>query len=258
MNNDSPANSAAPSQSDLDQRQLLRVVQDFHELRRQREQAYGELARAHRITLSKLALAAEYKDGDTGIHIVRIGALSALLSRILGKPADWCARIEQAAPMHDIGKIGIPDDILKKPAGLSAHERKIMETHPVIGAQILGNTDVPVLHMAAEIALGHHERWDGSGYPHRLHGEDIPESARIVAVIDFIDALTMDRCYRKALTDEEALTMLKTSRGSHFDPRIVDAAIAAFPQITALRDAINRGEYQQEAGYPPMLARSPQ
>lgn len=256
MKNDSPTSPVAPP-SDLDQRQLLRVVQDFHQLRRQREQAYAELARAHRITLSKLALAAEYKDGDTGIHIVRIGALSALLSRILGKPADWCLHIEQAAPMHDIGKIGIPDEILKKPAGLTAHERKVMETHPVIGAQILGNTDVPVLHMAAEIALGHHERWDGSGYPHRVRGEDIPECARIVAVIDFIDALTMDRCYRKALTDEDALTMLQTSRGSHFDPRIVDAAVAAFPQITALRDTINRGEYKQSEGYLPHFVPSP-
>ena len=252
--NDRSFTAAPLPQTDLDHRQILRVVQDFHEMRRQREHAYGELAHAHRITLSKLTLAAEYKDGDTGVHIVRIGALSALLSRILGEPADWCARIEQAAPMHDIGKIGIPDDILKKPGGLNAHERAIMETHPISGAQILGNTDVPVLLMAAEIAHGHHERWDGSGYPQGLKGEDIPESARIVAVIDFIDALTMDRCYRKAISDDETLTMLKTSSGNHFDPRIVDATIAAFPQITALRDAINRGEHGQDKGVAPHLA----
>lgn len=232
-------------QFDLDQNQVLRIVQDLHQIRRQREKAYDELANAHRITLAKLAVAAEYKDGDTGEHIVRIGALSGLLAHVLGKPADWCERIEQAAPMHDIGKIGIPDNILKKPGGLTPLEREIMETHPLIGAQILGNTDVPVLRMAAEIALGHHERWDGSGYPQRLRGEAIPESARIVAVIDFIDALTMDRCYRKALADDEALSMLKAGSGSHFDPSVVDAAVSAFSRLAALRDAINRGEHEQ-------------
>ena len=243
MNPDRPAPPPpAPAHNDLDQRQLVRLLQDFHQLRRQREQAYEALARAHRVTLSKLALAAEYKDGDTGIHIVRIGALSAYLARLLGKPEAWCRDIELAAPMHDIGKIGIPDSILKKPGGLTAQEREIMQTHPLIGAQILGNTDVPVLAMAAEIALGHHERWDGTGYPRGLAGEAIPESARIVAVIDFIDALTMDRCYRKALSDAETLTMLQATRGSHFDPAIVDAAVAAFPRLAALRDAINRGE----------------
>ena len=235
-------------QFDLDQNQVLRIVQDLHHIRRQREKAYDELANAHRITLAKLAVAAEYKDGDTGTHIVRIGALSGLLAHVLGKPADWCERIEQAAPMHDIGKIGIPDSILKKPDGLTPLEREIMESHPLIGAQILGNTDVPVLRMAAEIALGHHEKWDGSGYPQHLQGEAIPEAARIVAVIDFIDALTMDRCYRKAFADDEALSMLKAGSGSHFDPTVVDAAVNAFTRLTALRDAINRGEHDQRAG----------
>ncbi|ENO82310.1 metal-dependent phosphohydrolase [Thauera sp. 27] len=229
--------------NDLDQHQILRIVQDFHLLRRQREDAYDELKRAYHITLTKLALAAEYKDGDTGTHIVRIGALSGLLARNMGMPADWSERIEQAAPMHDIGKIGIPDGILKKPDGLTVEERKIMETHPVIGAQILGNTNVPVLQMAAEIALGHHERWDGQGYPNRLKGDAIPQSARIVTAIDFFDALTMDRCYRKALPDDTAKEMLCRGRGSHFDPAVVDALVASLPQLTALRDAINRGEW---------------
>jgi putative two-component system response regulator len=230
----------------LDQLQLLRIVQDLHGLRRQREKAYDELARAHRITLSKLALAAEYRDGDTGTHIVRLGALSGLLARSLAKPESWCEDIEQAAPMHDIGKIGIPDEILKKPGGLTAAEREIMETHAIIGAQILGNTDVPVLCMAAEIALNHHEQWDGNGYPRRLKGEEIPEAARIVAVIDFIDALTMDRCYRKAFSDEEVLSLLWSSRGTRFEPRIVDAAIKGFQRLTALRDAINRVDFGHE------------
>ncbi|MHB1374253.1 MAG: HD-GYP domain-containing protein [Thauera sp.] len=237
------SNENAPSPYAPDQPQLLRIVQDLHGLRRQCERAYDELARAHRITLSKLALAAEYRDGDTGTHIMRIGALSGLLARCLGKPEAWCRDIEQAAPMHDIGKIGIPDAILKKPGELTAAEREIMQTHAIIGAQILGDTDVPLLRMAAEIALNHHEQWDGSGYPRRLRGEAIPQAARIVAVIDFIDALTMDRCYRKAFSDDEVLSMLWSSRGTRFEPRIVDAAITAFPRLTALRDAVNRVDF---------------
>ncbi len=225
--------------SDLDQRQLLRYVQDMHQLRRQREEAYDRLKHAHQITLSKLALAAEYKDGDTGTHIDRIGILSGELARLLGQPPDWCDLIIQAAPMHDIGKIGVPDSILKKPGALTSTERQIMETHPLIGAQILGNTDVPVLKMAADIALGHHEHWNGGGYPRKLEGEAIPLSARIVAIIDFIDALMMDRCYRKALSEDETLAMLKVRRGTHLDPEIVDAAIAIFPRLVALRKMID-------------------
>lgn len=217
-------------------------MQDLHRLRPQCERAYDELARAHCITLSKLALAAEYRDGDTGSHIVRIVALSGLLARKLGKPEAWCNDIEQAAPMHDIGKIGIPDEILKKPGAFTAAVREIMQTHAIIGGQILGDTDVPVLRMAAEIALSHHEQWAGGGYPRRLRGEAIPEAARTVAVIDFIDALTMDRCYRKTISDE-VLSMLWSNRGTRFEPRIVDAAIAAFPRLTALRDAVNRVDF---------------
>lgn len=228
-----------PTSSELDQRQLLRFVQDMHQLRRQREEAYNRLKHAHQITLSKLALAAEYKDGDTGTHIERIGALSGELARLLGQPAEWCELIAQAAPMHDIGKIGVPDSILKKPGPLNSSERRIMETHPIIGAQILGGTDVPVLKMAAEIALGHHEHWNGGGYPGKLKDQAIPLSARIVAIIDFIDALMMDRCYRKALSQDETLTMLKTGRGGHFDPEIIDAAVANFPQLAALRTKID-------------------
>ena len=228
-----------PITSDRDMHQLLRFVQDMHQLRRQREEAYNHLKHAHRITLTKLALAAEYKDGDTGTHIERIGALSGELARILGQPEDWCELIIQAAPMHDIGKIGVPDSILKKPSALTASERQIMETHPLIGAQILGNTDVPVLQMAAEIALGHHEHWNGSGYPNRLTGKATPLCARIVAIIDYIDALMMDRCYRKALSPDETLTMLKTGRGGHFDPEIIDATVANFPRLVALRTRID-------------------
>lgn len=233
------APSPSPA-SDLDQSQLLRYVQDMHQLRKQREQAYRRLAHAHRITLSKLALAAEYKDGDTGAHIERIGALSGVLAQALGQAAEWCELIVQAAPMHDVGKIGIPDHILKKPGPLTTDERRIMETHSLIGAQILGGTDVPVLQMAAEIALGHHERWNGSGYPSGVRELEIPLCARIVAVADFLDALMMDRCYRPALGEDEVLSMIKAGRGSHFDPAIVDVTVTHFPQLVALRKRIDK------------------
>lgn len=225
-----------------EQLQLERLVHDFHQLRAQRRKAYAELQRAHHITLSKLALAAEYKDNDTGVHILRVGRLSRLLAEALGQAHDWCVRLELAAPMHDIGKIGVPDHILNKPAALDADERARMQLHTVHGAEILGGTDVPVLQMAAEIALNHHEKWDGSGYPRGLEGTQIPCSARIVAVIDFIDALSMNRCYRPALPDSEVLDMLRAASGEHFDPHIAEQAIAIYPRLASARDAINRGE----------------
>jgi len=224
---------------DVDQSQLQRIIKDLHHVRRQREDAYAGLKRAHQITLEKLALAADYKDGDTGTHIARIGVLSAILAKKLDMPYEWCDRIAQAAPMHDIGKIGIPDHILKKTGPLDPDEQAIMQTHPVIGAQILSGANIPVLEMAAEIALTHHEKWDGSGYPRRLAGEEIPLSGRIVAAIDFYDALTMDRCYRKALTDHEATLMLEVGAGRHFDPDVVKTMLANIVHLREVRDQIN-------------------
>lgn len=223
----------------LSEQQMLRILKDFHQVRRQREEAYLELKRAHQLTLSKLALAAEYKDGDTGVHITRIGVLSAILAKAMGLPLEWCDCISQAAPMHDIGKIGIPDKILKKAGPLDASELIIMQTHPAIGAQILGGTSIPVLDMAADIALTHHEKWDGSGYPHGLAGEEIPLPGRIVAAVDFFDALTMDRCYRKALPDDEALMMLKVGAGQHFDPVVVSVMFANIDRLCEAREKIN-------------------
>jgi putative two-component system response regulator len=141
--------------------------------------------------------------------------------------------------MHDVGKIGIPDHILKKPMALDDNERAIMNTHPEVGAKILGEGGVPLIRMAREIALTHHECWDGSGYPRGLRGIEIPLAGRIVSVIDFLDALTMDRCYRKALTDEDAIAMLRARRGVNFDPAIVDVALSISDELIRLRDEIN-------------------
>lgn len=232
------ANEAAVP-PEIGQQQLLRILQDFHSVRKQREQAYLELKRAHQITLSKLALAAEYKDGDTGTHITRIGVLSAILAQAMGMPFEWCERIAEAAPMHDVGKIGIPDHILKKRGPLEPAEQAVMQTHPAIGAQILGGSSIPVLDMAAEIALTHHEKWDGSGYPRRLAGDEIPLSGRIVAAVDFFDALTMDRCYRAALPDEEAIMMLRVGAGQHFDPKVIHVMLANIDRFCEARARIN-------------------
>jgi putative two-component system response regulator len=219
--------------------QLSRMLEDFHALRKDREDAYRALVRAHHEMLMRLARASEYKDGDTGTHILRTGHLSALLAKAMGMPKEWCSTIQHAAPMHDVGKIGVPDEILKKRGALAVDEWEIMKKHPAIGAEILGGSEVPVLKMAAEIALSHHEKWDGSGYPSGLSGDAIPLSGRIVAVIDFFDALTMDRCYRRAVQDDVVFEMMRKGSGQHFDPDIVDKAISIGAELVDLRDRIN-------------------
>lgn len=219
--------------------QMERLVADFGRMYRERNEALQEVTRAHHEALLRLSLAAEFKDDDTGVHIVRIGYLAEALALMLGESADSAAMLRRAAPMHDVGKIGIADGVLKKPGPLAPDERVAMNRHPEIGAAILGQSRIPLFQLAASIALSHHERWDGRGYPHGLAGEAIPLAGRIVAVVDFIDALTMSRCYRPAYDDEQALGMLAEQSGAAFDPRVVDAFIAHAGQLLALRDRLN-------------------
>ena len=220
--------------------QMERLVADFGRMYRERNEALQEVARDHHDALLRLARAAEFRDDDTGVHIVRIGFLSGALARHLGQTPEQAQLLRQAAPMHDIGKIGVPDGVLKKPGGFTPAERQIMNQHPRIGAEILGRSRIPLFQLAAEVSLSHHERWDGAGYPAGLAGEQIPLSGRIVAVADFFDALTMDRCYRAAFADAQALTMLQAERGRAFDPRVVDAFLAHADELIALRDQVNR------------------
>lgn len=222
--------------------QHTRFWRDFHLLRYQRDDVIGKLKRAQIEILARLAKAASFKDDDTGSHIVRIGVLSAKLGFHLGQAPDWCAMLEKAAPMHDIGKIGIPDSILKKNGSLSPDELTIMRTHPTLGAEILGGSEVPVLELAAEVALSHHERWDGTGYPAGLARDGIPISGQIVALIDFFDALTMDRCYRKAFSYDEALLMIGEQRGKHFNPKLVDIFVQHQNEFIALREYLNESQ----------------
>jgi putative two-component system response regulator len=221
------------------QDQMLQLMTDMRHLYAERNQALVRVTQAHHDTLLRLALAAEYRDGDTGTHIARIGLLAEAVALALDEPADWAAMLRRAAPMHDIGKIGIRDAVRKKEGPLSPDERQEMNRHPQIGAEILGQSQVPVLDLAAEVALTHHERWDGRGYPHGRQGPDIPLSGRIVAVVDFFDALTMDRCYRPAFTDEEALRMLGDQSGRQFDPRVVQAFLHEAAALVRLRNRIN-------------------
>ncbi|TMI98780.1 MAG: HD domain-containing protein [Bacillati bacterium ANGP1] len=197
----------------------LRVRERTREL----EDAYFEMA-------ERLAAAAEFRDDDTGEHARRVGELSAVLARNLGLAADEVELIRRAAPLHDVGKIGIPDHILLKPGTLIPEEFELMKTHVKVGAGILSEGKSGLLRLAEEIALTHHERWDGTGYPVGLKGEAIPLSGRIVAVADVFDAIISPRPYRKARSTEEAIEVIENGAGSQFDPRVVDALMAHVDQ----------------------------
>jgi len=220
--------------------QMECLITDLGRMVQQRNEALREVTRAHHEALLRLARAAEFRDDDTGVHLLRIGFLAEALALLAGQTPEFAERLRWAAPMHDIGKIGVPDEVLKKPGAYSPEERKIMNGHAMMGAQILGGSRSPLFQMAAEVALNHHERWDGSGYPLGLVGEAIPLSGRLVAVVDFFDALTMNRCYRPAFPDSQALAMMAAQRGLAFDPWLVDLALAHAEDLIALRDHINR------------------
>jgi len=189
---------------------------------------YTDFASAReREILLRLARAGEYRDEATGSHIVRIGKLSRGIAEILGLGEKECTIIEAAAPMHDIGKIGIADSILHKPGSLTEAERNVMKTHTQIGYEILKDSSSPFVQRGAEIALAHHEKFDGSGYPYGIRGQDIPISARIVAVADVYDALTSKRDYKTAWTPAQACEFIADQEGAHFDPVCVKAMFAS-------------------------------
>jgi putative two-component system response regulator len=245
-----PLTAANNSFPDAAMLQMERMVLDFGRMYRERNEALEEVARAHHEALFRLSLAADLKDDDTGVHIVRLGYLCEALALRLGQTAAQAQMLRKAAPMHDIGKIGIPDNVLKKPGAFSEGERQVMNQHPKMGADILGRSRIPLFQLAAELALSHHERWDGNGYPQQVAGDRIPLSGRIVAVVDFFDALTMDRCYRKAFSDEMALQMLEKQRGKAFDPHIVDVFLAHSTELIAVRDRVN----QKHPGFNDLVA----
>jgi methanogenic corrinoid protein MtbC1 len=187
------------------------------------KRALSELEIAQAETVQRLSMAVEFRDEDTGAHIERIGRFSVLLAEQIGMDAQFCERLRHAAPLHDVGKVAIPDAILLKPGPLTPEERAIVETHAEEGHRLVRGSSSSILDMAATIALSHQEKWDGTGYPRGLKGEAIPIEGRIVAVADVFDALTSDRVYRKAFSVEEAIQMMLEQRGRHFDPVLLDA-----------------------------------
>jgi len=189
----------------------------------QLKQALQRIKTASLDTIYRLSMASEYKDEDTGAHIKRMSRYSAAVARRMGLDENTTETILYAAPMHDLGKIGIADQILMKPAKLDPAEWKIMKMHTVIGAKILQGSDAEFIKLGESVALSHHEKWDGSGYPNGDKGLEIPVAGRIVAIADVFDALTSKRPYKEPFTIEKSLAIVKKERGTHFDPDVVDA-----------------------------------
>jgi|SRR6185295_7009989 len=211
-----------------------RVDQRTDALRRALEtvaDAQAKTYEAHIDTIQRLVLAAEYKDRETAEHIQRMSLFGLVLAQAVHLPPGEIEVLRHAIPMHDVGKIGIPDSILLKPGKLTAEEREIMSSHTLIGGRILAGSPSNLLQMGEVIALSHHEWWDGHGYPKGLQGEGIPLPGRICALADVFDALTSDRPYRAALTNEQALELMGQGRGTQFDPTLFDLFLAELDEI---------------------------
>ncbi len=214
----------------LAQRDHTRILEG--KLRAQEHQ----LRDAHEETIARLIAASKLRDDETGEHVRRLGVLSSIVARQCGWSAREVETIRLAAPMHDIGKVGIPDSILLKPGKLTFDEREIMKKHTEIGAQILCGSRQPMLQMAEQIARWHHERWDGQGYPDGKQTTQIPLAARIVSVVDVYDALSHDRVYRPALPKETVLSIMSEGRGSQFDPNVLNTFFEVLPLIEHFLD----------------------
>ncbi len=194
-----------------------------------------EIIRTQHDLIETLCVVVEGRSHETANHTVRVGQSSALLARLAGLDADQVELIRQAATMHDLGKIAIPDSVLNKPGKLTAEEYRLMQTHTSVGHRILDQSERPLLKAAAIVAHAHHERWDGKGYPRNLRGEAIHIYGRIVAICDVFDALTSDRVYRPAIPLPEAVAILREGRGSQFDPNLLDIFLGAIDRFDAMR-----------------------
>lgn len=240
-----------------------------HNLEKLVDERTAQLAASKQEIIWRLAKAAESRDEDTGNHVIRVGCYCRLIAEAMNMSKEFVKLIFLASPLHDIGKIGIPDSVLLKPGKLDPGEWAIMKTHAQQGAEILSShldivlgvqswegaafettsmiCENPVMEMAAVIALAHHERWDGSGYPNGISGEDIPIAARIVAVADVYDALCSERPYKKAMPEDQALQVMKDDRGKHFDPAVLDALFEILPQLREVRLHFTETFWREEA-----------
>ncbi|THB78033.1 MAG: response regulator [Desulfobacteraceae bacterium] len=216
---------------------ILRITRVLRErcLRQEASNAHNALKESYIDSIHRLVMAAEYKDEDTGDHIVRIGSYCALIAEKLGASDEFIDNIYYASPMHDIGKIGIPDKILLKPGKLNHVEFETIKTHTLIGARLLSQSKSKILEMARQIALNHHEKYDGTGYPNGLQGESIPLEGRICAIADTFDALTSKRPYKNPYPFDVTYDILKKERGRQFDPRILDMFIENYDDFVDIR-----------------------
>ncbi|WP_421903935.1 HD-GYP domain-containing protein [Maridesulfovibrio sp.] len=214
---------------------------DLHELVESRtlelREALFKLDEAHVETIHHLCAAAEYKDEETANHLVRMAEYSRILAKQKGLDKETVQLIHTSSPMHDIGKIGIPDNVLLKPGKLTAEEWDVMKSHAVIGGNILSMGTSDYINMGAVIALSHHEKWDGSGYPSGLSGEDIPLPGRICAIADVFDALTSKRPYKEPFSVERSLEIMKEGRGKHFDPELIDLFFENLEEILSIKES---------------------
>ncbi|MCG8531936.1 MAG: HD domain-containing protein [Desulfovibrionales bacterium] len=208
--------------------QTVRMLKDSH----------FKLEMAYADTISRLAQAIEYKDEETGHHVLRISFFSAILANAIGLPKDQVLRIYNSASMHDLGKIGIPDAILLKPDKLTEAEFNIVKTHTTIGAKLLTNSNSHLLETGMRIALTHHERWNGTGYPNGLSGENIPIEGRIVCLVDVYDALKSERPYKHEFPQKKALRILRHGKGTHFDPKLVETFFDNLPRLSMVEDTL--------------------
>ncbi len=233
----SPAVVQARVRTHLAMRDQQKMLADQVDLRTAQLQIRNlELQETRQEVIRQLGRAAEYRDNDTGLHIVRMSRFTHLLALHYGLSEPEAEELRIAAPLHDVGKIGIPDHILLKPGKLTPEEFAIIQRHPEIGFEIIGRQTSSILTLGASIALTHHEKWNGSGYPRGLQGEAIPLEGRIVALADVFDALTSPRPYKKAWTVDDTLALLTRSAGEHFDPRLTEIFVGLRSEIVAIME----------------------
>ena len=214
----------------------LALYDQSRELERKVKLRTAELNQSRQEIIRRLGRAAEFKDNETGMHVIRMSHYSRVIARAIGMDDTQADLLLNAAPMHDIGKIGIPDNVLLKPGKLDADEWEMMKKHPDFGANIIGEHESELLKMALIVARTHHEKWNGTGYPNGLAGEDIPLVGRIVAIADVFDSLTTERPYKQAWPVEKAVNLIKEEAGEHFDPKLVEAFMQHLPEILGLKE----------------------
>ena len=231
----SVANALRLRRLEIDNRRYSRELEALVEDRTR------ELRSSQEETILRLAKATEFRDNETAQHTVRMSHYCKLLAKKAGIPAALCERIRMASPLHDVGKVGISDTVLLKPGKLTAEEFETIKGHAEIGYRILSDSNSELLQLAAIIAWTHHEKYDGSGYPSGLAGEEIPVEGRIAAICDVFDALTSDRVYKKAMPTDEAFELLSTEKGKHFDPDLLDLFLTSKEEILSIRQAFADG-----------------